>query len=640
MLEQLSVPSFTQPSEGYKVYQQFRGVDFLTDETQIDDSRSPWAVNLISDAGGYPEKRVGWRTLHQFTDKARINGLWSFVIDGERQMIVHSGTRLLKLKQNKTSSSAWEEDVPMTEVVLKTGLNNDKSTGFYFNGDLWILTGREYLHYDGRTVKNVEDEAYIPTTTIGAKPAGGGTSYESVNLLSSRRKNTFIPDGTTQTFRVDTLSIDSGSTVRVWLDGRELIRDEDFDVGYATGTIIFYPAPPKPAASGTATVTIEFQKTTLNAADKIKKCKIFTTFGINNSTRVFLTGNPDNPATEWYSGLKDATYFPDNQNIEVGTNDFKIVGYAKYQGELLVLKEDNRQEITIWNHTAETSDSGTSIFPLKEGLNGVGAVGSYAIQTLLDDPLFLSPRGVFAPVTTYSFPNVQRSLKCRSERVNPYLIKEKNLENAVSAVWQGYYILAINGHAYVADSNQDKSDGGYEWYYWENIPARCMSTEDDILYFGTDDGRVCRFNNDMVDIYGDRMMSAYNDDGQPIEWEWRSKLDSLGYPTRYKTLHKRGNGIQLKGFTRSSCDIWLRTEKDYGVKIDTPTADIFSFLDIDFSRFSFSGLDVQEILFKKKIKKFLFIQIQLKGKELNEGFGIYSAALHYTIGGYAKRKGR
>ena len=636
MLKPISMPSFTQPAQGYKVYQKFRGVDFLTDETQIDDSRSPWAVNLISDAGGYPEKRLGWRTLYQLQDKARINGIWSFVIDGEKQMIVHSGDRLLKLRQEGSSSTSWGDGSAITVVVLKTGLNNDKSTGFYFNGDLWILTGKEYLHYDGNTAAYVEDEAYIPTTTIGAKPTGGGTSYESVNLLSKRRKNTFIPDGSATQFTVDTRKIDEGSTVKVWNNGSEITSGVSFNP--QTGVVTVSPAPPKPAASGTATLTIQFDKTTQNAADKIKKCKIFTTFGINNSTRVFLSGNPDNPATEWYSGLKDATYFPDNQSIEVGTSDFKIVGYAKYQGELLVLKEDNRQEITIWNHTAETSENGTSIFPLKEGLNGIGAVGSYAIQTLLDDPLFLSPRGVFAPVTSYTYPNIQRSLKCRSERINPYLTKEKNLENAVSAVWQGYYILAINNHAYVADSNQDKSDGGYEWYYWDNIPARCMSTEDDILYFGTDDGRICRFNNDMVDIYGDRIMTAYSDDGQPIQWEWRSKLDSFGYPTRYKTLHKRGNGIQLKAFTRSSCEIWLRTEKDYGVKIDTPTADIFNFLDIDFNRFTFSGLDVQEILFKKKIKKFLFIQIQLKGKELNEGFGIYSAALHYNIGGYAKRK--
>ena len=33
-------------------------------------------------------------------------------------------------------------------------------------------------------------------------------------------------------------------------------------------------------------------------------------------------------------------------------------------------------------------------------------------------------------------------------------------------------------------------------------------------------------------------------------------------------------------------------------------------------------------------------QVILKGEEPSEGFGIYSAALHYTIGGYAKRKGR
>ena len=218
------------------------------------------------------------------------------------------------------------------------------------------------------------------------------------------------------------------------------------------------------------------------------------------------------------------------------------------------------------------------------------------------------------------------------------LTREPNLKDAVSAVWQGYYVLAINGHAYVADSNQNKDKNGYEWYYWDNIPATCMNTQDDVLYFGTEDGRLCRFNNDVLDEQGERLMAAYNDDGQPIAWEWRSKLDALKYPTRYKTLHKRGNGVQLKAFTRASCEIWLRTEKDFGQKVDTPEIDVFSFSDVDFNRFTFSSLDVQEIIFKKKLKKFLFIQIILKGKEMNEGFGIYSAALHYTIGSYAKRK--
>ena len=65
-MKTMDVPAFTSPLEGYKVYEKFRGLDLLTDETQIDDSRSPWAVNLISDAGGYPDQRRGWRTLHKY----------------------------------------------------------------------------------------------------------------------------------------------------------------------------------------------------------------------------------------------------------------------------------------------------------------------------------------------------------------------------------------------------------------------------------------------------------------------------------------------------------------------------------------------------------------------------------------------
>lgn len=47
MIKPTSVPSFSQPAQGYKVYQKFRGIDLLTDDTQIDDSRSPWALNLM-----------------------------------------------------------------------------------------------------------------------------------------------------------------------------------------------------------------------------------------------------------------------------------------------------------------------------------------------------------------------------------------------------------------------------------------------------------------------------------------------------------------------------------------------------------------------------------------------------------------
>ena len=40
-----------------------------------------------------------------------------------------------------------------------------------FQDNLYINDGTNYLYYDGTTVGNVSDIAYIPTTTIGRKPS-------------------------------------------------------------------------------------------------------------------------------------------------------------------------------------------------------------------------------------------------------------------------------------------------------------------------------------------------------------------------------------------------------------------------------------------------------------------------------------
>jgi len=55
-------------------YSQFKGVDFSTDASLVSRDRAPWAVNMIADTGGMPEKRMGWRTLHQLD--APVNGVF------------------------------------------------------------------------------------------------------------------------------------------------------------------------------------------------------------------------------------------------------------------------------------------------------------------------------------------------------------------------------------------------------------------------------------------------------------------------------------------------------------------------------------------------------------------------------------
>ena len=74
------------------------------------------------------------------------------------------------------------------------------------------LTSRpvSYTHLDV-----YKRQAYVPTTTISAAPTGGGTSYEAVNLLTPKRINTFIGDGTATQFKVDATCL-LYTSVTIW----------------------------------------------------------------------------------------------------------------------------------------------------------------------------------------------------------------------------------------------------------------------------------------------------------------------------------------------------------------------------------------------------------------------------------------
>ena len=55
---------------------------------------------------------------------------------------------------------------------------------------MWLLTGAEYLVYDGTSLKAASELAVVPLTSSGRNPDGTeGGSYEPVNLLTPKRKN-------------------------------------------------------------------------------------------------------------------------------------------------------------------------------------------------------------------------------------------------------------------------------------------------------------------------------------------------------------------------------------------------------------------------------------------------------------------
>lgn len=609
------------------VYSRFKGVDFSIDASLVDKDRSPYAPNLIADVGGMPEKRLGWRVLHQLEQP--INGIWYGEINGQKAFIAHGGTKIYKF-----TAIGFE--------VIQEGVNNAKSTAFFMRsaddtGKIYILTGKEFLSYDGTTIKNVADDGYVPTILISRNPTGGGTLYESVNLISGKRTESFLGNDTDKTYQLSANKIGSIDKVEVLNSSGEKVTTTDYTSDLTTGKVTF-TAVQKPIVTGQDNVFITYTKTVEGYVDRINKCTISDLYGLGGSNRVFLSGNPDYKAYDWYSDIFKPNYFPDLNYSIVGTSDTAIMGYQRLGKYQMILKEDNQQDSTVFQRWGTLNDDGTVTFSVEQGIAGIGAVSKHCFGMLADEPLFLSRQGIQAITSNNIL--AERTIRNRSFFVDSYLTKESNLQNAVACEWNGFYVLCVNNVAYVLDgknkSYKERStasyDYNYECYYWTNIPAICLLSVAGELYFGTADGKICKFNTDKPN------MDKYNDDGKPIVASWATLNDDDDAPHLYKSMTKKGCLVTIKPYTRSSGTIYVCKDGNQRQLLRSGTMDILDWNDIDFDRFTFNTNDSpQDIFFKKKVKKYKRLQIIIENDALNEGFGVLQIVKTFTIGNYAKK---
>ena len=608
-------------------YAAFRGADFSTDPSLVESCRSPLCTNIVADGGGMPQKRLGYRTVQNLGDT--VYGLFGAEFGGEAKRLAHAGTKLY----------LWADDGTPTELL--SGLPRHKSRAVFLAGKLWIVTGGGFYSYDGTEAKRVSAEgAYIPTTTITRAPTGGGVSYEAVNLLTPYRKNAFQTDGKSVTFTLDG-DIDETGTVRAWVWGEEVT---EFTVDRAAGTITFPSVPAAPDAGASDGLVVEFPHTVEGYTDRIDKCTVITTYGVGSNDRVVLSGNPDFPNYDWTSGLDDPTYMPDLGYAAVGGEATPICGYCRIGSSLGIVKADDGSDSTVFLRSAALSEDGEAMFTLQQTIAGVGALSPGSFASLFDDPLFLSRSGV-AAITSSSLTG-EKIIQNRSLYLNAQLTNEPSLPEAEAAVWQGMYLLALpEGHVYLLNGRQTKTfrsaslaDFVYEGFYWESVPARCWYVQrygsEEKLYFGTEDGRICKFNTDVED------MSRYSDDGKAIAAVWATKYDDDGTPAILKTLLKRGCCVTIKPYVRSSAEVYIRADRTGGheKKVAGKPMDILDFSDIDFERITFNTDESpQEIFLNHKVKNYKRLQIIVRNQEPNEGFGIFQITKHFVTGNYAKR---
>ena len=444
-------------TEQMTVVSRFGGVDFRTHPTKVSLARSPDMQNMICDQNDFLVKRTGWKTQDTYT--APIYGL--FPMPDGSGFAVHAGSKL------------FFRPMEGTQTELCTDMKQAFSQAFVMSGVLYLLDGQTYRAVqrneddDGWEAVKVQDIAYVPTTTISAAPTGGGTSYEDVNLLTPKRINTFIGNGSATQFQVDAKDLDN-TTVTAEVDGEAVTVSS---VNRSTGLVTLSSAPPN--GNGLANVSISFSKTVDGYADKINKCSIARP--VWRQERHAACSSPatrTSPIATGRAVCTTPTYFPDLGYTRMGTDASAIVGYLTQYESQLVIKSGGAQEATSYLRSYLMADDGTALYPLKQGTQGEGAIAPRTFATLNNLPLFLSARGVQGVFGTAVAE--QRTIRSVSDAIVPRLAAETNLADACAVVFESKYYLAVNGHVYVADSALTEENGDPAWFYWTDVPAQCL----------------------------------------------------------------------------------------------------------------------------------------------------------------------
>lgn len=225
----------------------------------------------------------------------------------------------------------------------------------------------------------------------------------------------------------------------------------------------------------------------------------------------------------------------------------------------------------------------------------------------------------------------ERYASLRSWFVNPRLVNEANLSEAVAVSFGGRYYLAVNGRVYVADisagSTYESRAGGYQydWWYWEGVPVRVWYTEEERLMFGTEDGKICALDGSCWDVWANER--------REIECHWLTPVLDLGTRAYYKKI-KNAYAI-AEPYDRSAVRLSYVLGGLENEVLDRRMS-VFDFNDVDFNDMAFeTDAGPRNVPSGAKAKKVMFVQFKLSN-EPGRKCGLYGLTVLYTVGGKYK----
>ena len=598
----------------------FLGADLTSDPANVELTRSPDCENMVRSVPGKVRKRMGWQTVATLT--GRINGCHH---PKEGGLLIHAGEGL------------WKFDGETAQQVAE-GLADERSASWLLGEYLVIADGSRLLLWDGRAAAPASEHAYVPTVTIARAPSGGGQPYEELNLIGPAFRESFLGTATDTVYQLSFAQLDAAAVTAELLqtDGsrKTLTEGADFTVDRQAGTLTFKTPPGESPIDGQDNLVVTAARTVEGYADRINRCRVGILYGIGGAAeRLFLSGNEEMPGRDWYSGYHDPTYWPDGGWSRLGGEDSGVVGYAILDDRLAAFKDTREQGRSVILREGAMAD-GRAAFPAVGSLQGYGAVSRWAFGYLGGEPLFLAAEGICA--LTSQDVTGEKTGALRSFYLNGALREEQNLADACALVWDGQYLLAVGEKLYLLDGMQPVttnaatpySERQYAGFLCTGIPARVLFSQGGRLWFGTADGRLCRFAADPDSP------ASYSDDGAPITARWTTPdlpAGKTGLAWNLRRFWVELASAAVTGFVARA-----RVKGQWRQLFDAGgAARFFSYRMLRYSRFSYScDTTPRTIGGRIRLRRVGRAAFAVENAEGEEPFGLNALALEYTTNGY------
>lgn len=594
-----ALPDSAQTSQKMAVCEDFTGgVCFGSDSLQS-DGKIPYMYNMINDSGVLRTRDA----LTMLYNGKKIEGEFygSYQKEFSGHVIIHVGKYLV--------AASYDEDEP---TVLYDNMPLHKSLMTCFCGKLYVYCNTHVFSVDMEL--NFKEEIPEPLHLAFSGSSGVIRQDEvyNYNLLAPIVSVTF---GQANTINSQEYMLPGGrNTDRPFylLHNGEPV-DESFYQVVREGQAVRFIGLTLNSIIG----ELKFVYYIKNPSD-IGFVNVFDKFSVIESyggetlsgTRVYVSGDKDNPGKIHISELMNPLSFPKDSHVSVGGDIDNITGFIRQYGKLVLFTKNNVMRMTY------DFANGVPVYTFKEINSHIGCDMPGSVQLIDNRVVFAnSTKGVFIIDSTEDFG--EQNIKPISENINRgddlalLNCTQEDKINAVSIDFDRKYMLAVGDKVYIWDygntpfydsGNYSKAQKRLEWYVNTGIRTRFL------LECG---GKMlCVYEKDGTGI------GVYENTGKdgdvPVYWCYQSEKLSFGHPTLLKTPEKLVLGIKNEFSGRMSIEIGDENGNYFNTEI---------YVDANDGRYNRIALTLP----KKRVSKMYF---RLEG---DMPVQLYSAAIYYRM---------